>query len=144
MNKRVFGTSIGSTMNLPHQKKVLEERKQQEASIHQEEKDKRKVIRLKKQKKKLQNQVSELSKIRNDYLRNEKKLDKKYYKNEKKMDKIYDKIYIIQDELNRLDEPELFELAYFDVSEDSSLMPMNSENDTSSLLGMTLEDIMSI
>jgi len=49
MNKRIFGSNVSSTMNLPHQKKVLEERKQREKKVWVQEKREQKIQKLIKQ-----------------------------------------------------------------------------------------------
>jgi len=49
MNKRVFGLELSTTMNLPHQAKVLQSRKIKEEEIHKKEKKEKKLKKLKKQ-----------------------------------------------------------------------------------------------
>jgi len=76
MNKRVFGSNLSSTMNLPHQKKVLQERKEKEAKVHKKEKE------IKRLQKKLKNTVKKFKSV---------KKSKENTKNINEI-KVYDKI----------------------------------------------------
>ncbi len=49
MNKRVFGLELSTTMNLPHQAKVLQSRKIKEEEIHKKEKKEKKLKKLQKE-----------------------------------------------------------------------------------------------